>query len=543
MKKDNPDAKKGKINTSEIAVLFSVIIAVAAFLFEMYFMMQGSIQIIILCILAVVIVFALCVCILNIINLKKERQQEFKEQYEAILKSEKATYLLQRKYFNDIQESLNQMRKEAKQNLDEITTTEKSVGKIVMKKSLLAIKKLEESTGNIHDKFAMLEVILQDVQDSQTELNGLQKAIVESMQNLNGDVVRKIEDVKNAGFGAGGSASETGRAAREPIAEAIQPAPEPVRVVDEPIKPVYESSGITAEQLYGSGNRNPEPEIQTGQPVSQEVEEPVLEAAEQPLEVEEPVIEMPLEVEEPVIEMEEPALEMPVEMEEPPAELMEEMPVELMEEMPMEEPPAELMEEMSVEMEEQTLEAEEPPAELMEEMPAEMAEPPIELMEEMPVEMTEPPIEEVFVEENINELPQDIGQQPENMELQSEIIDQEFEAGIPISQDNILEYGNRDTDLDSVLESIEEPGIGESGLEGDLDLDSLLESLAGAYESELVTEAGPIVEEPITEIEPIVEEPITEPEPVVEEKAAMPDLSDPNKVMTPEEIAALIANL
>lgn len=41
-----------------------------------------------------------------------------------------AVLVLQRKYFNDIQESLNQMRKEAKQNLDEITTTEKSVGKL-----------------------------------------------------------------------------------------------------------------------------------------------------------------------------------------------------------------------------------------------------------------------------------------------------------------------------------------------------------------------------------------------------------------------------
>ena len=34
-----------------------------------------------------------------------------------------------------------------------------------------------------------------------------------------------------------------------------------------------------------------------------------------------------------------------------------------------------------------------------------------------------------------------------------------------------------------------------------------------------------------------------EPEPVVEEKPPMPDLSDPNKVMTPEEIAALLANM
>ena len=41
---------------------------------------------------------------------------------------------------------------------------------------------------------------------------------------------------------------------------------------------------------------------------------------------------------------------------------------------------------------------------------------------------------------------------------------------------------------------------------------------------------------------PIVEEPIPE-EPVMEEKPPMPDMSDPNKTMSPDEIAALIANM
>ena len=40
-----------------------------------------------------------------------------------------------------------------------------------------------------------------------------------------------------------------------------------------------------------------------------------------------------------------------------------------------------------------------------------------------------------------------------------------------------------------------------------------------------------------------VAEPEPMPEPVAEEIPPMPDLSDPNKVMTPEEIAALLANM
>ena len=51
---------------------------------------------------------------------------------------------------------------------------------------------------------------------------------------------------------------------------------------------------------------------------------------------------------------------------------------------------------------------------------------------------------------------------------------------------------------------------------------------------------------PSTSITPLgftvaVVEPVVEP--VVEEKPPMPDMSDPNKTMSPDEIAALIANM
>ncbi|MBQ1870713.1 MAG: hypothetical protein II147_00845 [Lachnospiraceae bacterium] len=53
------------------------------------------------------------------------------------------------------------------------------------------------------------------------------------------------------------------------------------------------------------------------------------------------------------------------------------------------------------------------------------------------------------------------------------------------------------------------------------------------------------VPEPVAEPEPeAIAEPEAEPEPAAEEpKPAMPDLSDPNHVMTPEEIQALLANM
>lgn len=102
------------------------------------------------------------------------------------------------------------------------------------------------------------------------------------------------------------------------------------------------------------------------------------------------------------------------------------------------------------------------------------------------------------------------------------------------------------TGLDDSLGLGEDFNLEEPSIPADIDLGiDLL-----AEEEPLIEEPEePIVEEPVTEEpeEPIVEEQVAEepeePDSAVEEDTAMPDLSDPHKLMTPEEIAALIAKM
>lgn len=77
------------------------------------------------------------------------------------------------------------------------------------------------------------------------------------------------------------------------------------------------------------------------------------------------------------------------------------------------------------------------------------------------------------------------------------------------------------------------------------DIEALLAEMNGtmAQEPDVMPEPE---EEPELEVAPepeVMPEPEPIPEPVEEEKPAMPDLSDPGHVMTPEEIAALLANM
>ena len=111
-----------------------------------------------------------------------------------------------------------------------------------------------------------------------------------------------------------------------------------------------------------------------------------------------------------------------------------------------------------------------------------------------------------------------------------------------------LSLGDLDMDLGDLpgftpmeAEEVQEPAV---ELEPIAEPEPIAE-LEPIAEPEPIAEFEPIEEpEPIAEPEPIVEpEPEPEPEPIVEEKPPMPDLSDPNKMMSPDDIAALLANM
>ncbi len=78
----------------------------------------------------------------------------------------------------------------------------------------------------------------------------------------------------------------------------------------------------------------------------------------------------------------------------------------------------------------------------------------------------------------------------------------------------------------------------------DLDIPEVEEVVDEPTVQPELSEEKPIVEEKPVEPEPMIEEPpVAEEKPAEEEKPPMPDLSDPNRTMSPDEIAALFANM
>ena len=407
-----------------ITLLIAVVLLVA----DLYAMINMPQKFIILAIITALFLVAIYFLVDSIsIYLMAEKNRK-EEQYDSIFKSEKASYLLLRKTFDDLYELIEKGNQSRKANVEDIIHAQKAVAKVSIGRSKENADALMNSNDHIMEKISMLEAVLSDnVSHPAPETNKNDSAYAQNILDNQNKILQQLEVLQNTLNTIGADAKIAAESAKQNF--------------------------FTEERILAEENK-----IEKEEPQVQEVavEEIPSAAGEATVMEETPIEEVPSDMEETPIE-EEPSV-------------MEETPIEeepsVMEATPVEEEPS-VMEETPIE--------EEPSA--MEETP----------IEEEPSVMKETPIEE----------------EPSVME---------------------------ETPIEEVPSDMEEPSIGKeevSSPEEDLSKydDIMVDTLTDSDDN------VPVEKIPL------------EDETVVDDEPAMPDLSDPNKVMTPDEIAALIANL
>ena len=407
-----------------ITLLIAVVLLVA----DLYAMINMPQKFIILAIITALFLVAIYFLVDSIsIYLMAEKNRK-EEQYDSIFKSEKASYLLLRKTFDDLYELIEKGNQSRKANVEDIIHAQKAVAKVSIGRSKENADALMNSNDHIMEKISMLEAVLSDnVSHPAPETNKNDSAYAQNILDNQNKILQQLEVLQNTLNTIGADAKIAAESAKQNF--------------------------FTEERILAEENK-----IEKEEPQVQEVavEEIPSAAGEATVMEETPIEEVPSDMEETPIE-EEPSV-------------MEETPIEeepsAMEETPIEEEPS-VMEETPIEEE-----------------PSVMKETPIE---EEPSVMKETPIEE----------------EPSVME---------------------------ETPIEEVPSDMEEPSIGKeevSSPEEDLSKydDIMVDTLTDSDDN------VPVEKIPL------------EDETVVDDEPAMPDLSDPNKVMTSDEIAALIANL
>ena len=511
------DKKESK---AKIQIIFSALLLSVVFIAEIYAIVNYPEQYIFIASFAVAFLIVLYILINGLFSLHFLKKQRREEQYDNIFKSEKASYLMLKKHFEDIDDKINILMKIAKVPTEEIINTQKGIAKVIINRSRENAEALMNSNDILLDKVDEFNKMLTSNNDG---LLDAQKGIIN--ENINQLVIKQQEieaSMKDMELRLNQAIMQTQQIissqpvqltakvdipqqpvtvqmpAMQAVAPVIQPVPAPV-YAEQPVAPAVEPEAAAPEV---------EPEL-VAEPVIEEpapvVEEVIPELEIEPI-VEEPAIEESVPVVEEVIPEPEVAVEPVVEEPTPVVEevipepevepIVEEEPIAEPEPVDIEVPPAPDMSDPNKKMSPDDIAA------LFASMGA--AEEPVAVAESV---VEEPPVEEPPVEQELVE-----------PEPAAEPIIEEAAPETPAGPD--LSDPNKPMSPDEIAALIANMGV-DDGLD---------------EEPEVSAEPEVVAEPEVAEPEPVVEE-------ATEDKPQMPDLSDPNKVMSPDEIAALIANM
>lgn len=301
---------KNKDSKARMQMIFGILLFAFIFMAELYAMVNFPKMFIVLAVLAVADLICLYVAINGIISVYETKYTRREEQYESIFKSEKASYLMLKKYFEEISVKLAYIEEASKIPTEEIVNAQKGIAKVIIKRSHENTDALMNSYEQLIDRFdtfqkgmdgfgtvagAYKDEILSACKD---EISSVQKDGKEQEHSQDKEIAAKLQEIIIAMKDMELRLNQTIMNSQKvvvsqpqvsvPVATPVEPQPAPQNHVEEiPAEP--EISPEPEESM------EPEPEIS---PDLEESMEPEPEISPEPEESMEPEPEISPEPEE-----------------------------------------------------------------------------------------------------------------------------------------------------------------------------------------------------------------------------------------------------
>ena len=184
--KQNIKQKKDSYN---LRIVTAVLVLTVLVLGELYVMINYPSNYVALIVLTVVALADIYILIASAIqkNYKKEIDQY--EQYDNLFKSEKASYLVTRKSFEDIADQLDRIEEAAGSPTKDIIDAQKSIAKVTISRN----KENSDALMNSNDK------LLEQIVNLSDRLDNLEKNVLEQqriiVENANKDLLLKQQEM------------------------------------------------------------------------------------------------------------------------------------------------------------------------------------------------------------------------------------------------------------------------------------------------------------------------------------------------------------
>ena len=301
---------KNKDSKARMQMIFGILLFAFIFMAELYAIVNFPKMFIVLAVLAAADLICLYVAIRGVISVYETKYARREEQYESIFKSEKASYLMLKKYFEEISVKLAYMEEASKIPTEEIVNAQKGIAKVIIKRSHENTDALMNSYEQLIDRFdtfqkgmdgfgtvagAYKDEILSACKD---EISSVQKDGKEQEHSQDKEIAAKLQEIIIAMKDMELRLNQTIMNSQKvvvsqpqvsvPVAAPVEPQPAPKNHVEEiPAEP--EISPEPEESM------EPEPEIS---PDLEESMEPEPEISPEPEESMEPEPEISPEPEE-----------------------------------------------------------------------------------------------------------------------------------------------------------------------------------------------------------------------------------------------------
>lgn len=301
---------KNKDSKARMQMIFGILLFAFIFMAELYAIVNFPKMFIVLVVLAAADLICLYVAIRGVISVYETKYARREEQYESIFKSEKASYLMLKKYFEEISVKLAYMEEASKIPTEEIVNAQKGIAKVIIKRSHENTDALMNSYEQLLDRFdtfqkgmdgfgtvagAYKDEILSVCKD---EISSVQKDGKEQEHSQDKEIAAKLQEIIIAMKDMELRLNQTIMNSQKvvvsqpqvsvPVATPVEPQPAPQNHVEEtPVEP--EISPEPEESM------EPEPEIS---PDLEESMEPNPEISPEPEESMEPEPEISPEPEE-----------------------------------------------------------------------------------------------------------------------------------------------------------------------------------------------------------------------------------------------------
>lgn len=148
---------KNKDSKARMQMIFGILLFAFIFMAELYAMVNFPKMFIVLAVLAVADLICLYVAINGIISVYETKYTRREEQYESIFKSEKASYLMLKKYFEEISVKLAYIEEASKIPTEEIVNAQKGIAKVIIKRSHENTEALMNSYEQLLDQFTTFQ--------------------------------------------------------------------------------------------------------------------------------------------------------------------------------------------------------------------------------------------------------------------------------------------------------------------------------------------------------------------------------------------------